>query len=56
MAHLLRLAIINRTIGWTCTSAGRAGETPVGGVFIKQRCEGDARRHMTIEAHFCQAR
>src|SRR5262249_45999277 len=43
MAHLLRLAVINRydPSGWNCTDMPPApGETPVGGgVFIKQRCE-----------------
>ena len=43
MAHMLRLAIINRydPDGWNCTDMPPApGETPVGGgVFIKQRCE-----------------
>ena len=42
MAHLLRLAIINHydPAGWTCTDlAPEPGETPVGGVFLKQHCE-----------------
>jgi len=56
MAHLLRLAIINRydPAGWSCTDLpAAAGETPVGGVFLKQRCEKiTAERHLTVEAHF----
>jgi hypothetical protein len=56
MAHLLRLAVINRydPTGWTCTDLPAApGETPVGGVFLKQRCEKLVpERHMTIEARF----
>src|SRR5215470_18291270 len=42
MAHMFRLAVINRyePDGWTCVDTPpAAGETPVGGVFIKQRCE-----------------
>jgi len=56
MAHLLRLAIINRyePTGWNCTDLPAApGETPVGGVFLKQRCEKTtAGRHLMVEAHF----
>jgi hypothetical protein len=56
MAHLLRLAVINRygAAGWTCTDVPAAeGETPVGGVFLKQRCTKlTAERHLTVEAHF----
>jgi hypothetical protein len=56
MAHLLRLAIINRygPAGWTCTDLPAApGETPVGGVFLKQRCEkATAERDLMVEAHF----
>jgi hypothetical protein len=57
MAHMLRLAIINRyePDGWNCTDFPPApGETPVGGgVFIKQRCEKTtAERHLDVEAHF----
>jgi hypothetical protein len=57
MAHMLRLAIINRyePDGWTCTDfPPAAGETPVGGgVFIKQRCEKQtAERDLYVEAHF----
>jgi hypothetical protein len=56
MAHLLRLAVINRydPAGWTCTDvAPAAGETPVGGVFVKQRCEKAVpQRALTVEAHF----
>jgi hypothetical protein len=57
MAHMLRLAIINRyePDGWNCTDfPPAAGETPVGGgVFIKQRCEKrTAERDLYVEAHF----
>jgi hypothetical protein len=57
MAHMLRLAIINRydPDGWTCTDLPpAAGETPVGGgVFIKQRCEKQtAERDLFVEARF----
>jgi hypothetical protein len=57
MAHMLRLAVINRydPDGWTCTDLPPApGETPVGGgVFIKQRCEKrTAERNLFLEAHF----
>lgn len=56
MAHLLRLAIINHydPDGWMCTDLPPdPGETPVGGIFLKQRCEKvTPERHMTVEAHF----
>ena len=56
MAHLLRLAVINRyePDGWTCTDVpADPGETPVGGVFVKQRCaKTTPERAMTVEAHF----
>jgi len=56
MAHLLEVAIINHygTDGWTCTDEpAAAGETPVGGVFVKQRCtKVTAERDLTIEARF----
>jgi hypothetical protein len=56
MAHLLRLAVINRyePDGWTCTDfPPAAGESPVGGVFIKQRCEkATAERHLSVETRF----
>jgi hypothetical protein len=57
MAHMLRLAVINRydPEGWNCTDFPlAAGETPVGGgVFVKQRCEKQtAERTLTVEAHF----
>src|SRR4029453_12720219 len=56
MAHLLRLAIINRynPAGWSCTDFPPApGETPVGGVFLKQRCEKvTAERQLMVEARF----
>jgi hypothetical protein len=57
MAHMLRLAVINRydPDGWTCTDLPPApGESPVGGgVFIKQRCEKrTAQRSLFLETHF----
>lgn len=56
MAHMLRLAVINRygAGGWNCTDFPAAeGETPVGGVFVKQRCEKlTAERSLTVEARF----
>jgi hypothetical protein len=56
MAHMLRLAVINRyePSGWTCTDIPpAAGETPVGGVFIKQHCEKSTpQRHLMVETHF----
>jgi hypothetical protein len=56
MAHLLRLAVINRyePDGWTCTDfPPAAGETPVGGVFIKQRCEkATPERHLSLDTRF----
>ena len=56
MAHMLRLAIINRydPDGWACTDLPPApGETPVGGVFIKQRCEkATPERHLMVETRF----
>jgi hypothetical protein len=56
MAHMLRLAVINRygAGNWNCTNFPAAeGETPVGGVFVKQRCEKvTPERWLTVEAHF----
>jgi hypothetical protein len=56
MAHLLRLVVINRydPAGWTCVDLQAApGETPVGGIFLKQRCEKTtAERHLMVEARF----
>jgi hypothetical protein len=56
MAHLLRLAIMNHydPDGWACTDLpADPGETPVGGIFLKQRCEKvTPERRMTIETHF----
>lgn len=56
MAHLLGVAVINHygTDGWTCTDLPpAAGESPVGGVFIKQRCEKRTpERRLTVETHF----
>jgi hypothetical protein len=57
MAHMLRLAIINRyePDGWNCTDLPPAqGETPVGGgVFIKQQCEKTLPgKNLSVETHF----
>src|ERR1700704_3065411 len=56
MAHLLRLAVVNRyePDGWPCTDFPPAeGETPVGGVFIKQRCEKTTPdRRLVVDARF----
>jgi hypothetical protein len=56
MAHLLGVAVIDRygTDGWTCTNlAPSEGESAVGGVFIKQRCEKMLPgRALTVETHF----
>jgi hypothetical protein len=56
MAHLLGVAVINRygTDGWACMDLPPAeGESAVGGVFIKQRCEKTLPGHvLTVETHF----
>lgn len=56
MAHLLKVAVMNRygLDGWTCVDLPPdPGESAVGGVFIKQRCEkATPERAMTVEAHF----
>ena len=56
MAHLLRIAIINRydAAGWTCTDIPlAAGESPVGGISLKQKCEKvTAERALSVEARF----
>jgi hypothetical protein len=56
MARLLGLAVINHygSAGWACADIAAAeGETPVGGVFIKQRCtKTTPERAMTVETHF----
>jgi hypothetical protein len=56
MSHLLRLAVINRYAadGWICTDFPPAdGESPVGGVLLKQRCEkATPERHLMVEARF----
>jgi hypothetical protein len=56
MAQLLRLAIINHydPAGWSCTDLpAEPGETPVGGIFIKQHCEKlTQERRMTLDARF----
>jgi hypothetical protein len=56
MAHLLGVAVINRygTAGWSCSDFPPAdGESAVGGVFIKQRCDKTMPgRTLTVETHF----
>jgi hypothetical protein len=56
MAHLLGVAVINRygTDGWTCTDLPPAqGESAVGGVFIKQRCDKMVPgRALSVDTHF----
>jgi hypothetical protein len=56
MAHLLRLSVFNRydPEGWSCTDLPPvAGESPVGGIFVKLRCEKLAPdRHLMVEARF----
>jgi hypothetical protein len=56
MAHLLRMAAINRygAQGWACVDQPAAeGETPVGGIFIKQHCrKTTAERDLAVAAHF----
>jgi hypothetical protein len=56
MAHLLGVAVINRygTDGWSCTDFTPAeGESAVGGVFIKQRCDKTMPgRALTVETRF----
>jgi hypothetical protein len=55
MAHMLRLAIFERydPEGWACTDLPpAAGESPVGGIFIKLRCEkATPGRHLMVETH-----
>ena len=55
MAHILRRAVMERygPDGWTCTDLPAAdGETPVGGFFLKQRCEkNEPGRALMVEAH-----
>ena len=56
MAHLLGVAVFNRygPEGWNCTDLPRReGESDVGGVFIKQRCQKTTpERTITVETHF----
>jgi len=56
MAQLLRLAIINHydPADWSCTDLpAEPGETPVGGIFIKQHCEKTTpERRMSLDARF----
>jgi hypothetical protein len=56
MAHMLRLAVFNRygPEGWICANSPPApGETPVGGIFVKLRCEKLAQdRHLVVESRF----
>ena len=43
-----------RIAEWTCTDIpAEPGETPVGGVFLKQTCEkATPERHLSVTAHF----
>jgi hypothetical protein len=56
MAHLLHVAVMNRygPNNWNCNDIPPAeGETPVGGIFIKKRCEKTTpERKMMLETHF----
>jgi len=56
MAHLLRLSAIARygRDGWTCLDTSPTeGETAVGGIFVKQRCEKrTSERDLFLEARF----
>jgi hypothetical protein len=56
MAHMFRLMVFNRydPAGWTCSDLpAAAGETPVGGIFVKLRCEKPtAERHLVVESRF----
>ncbi len=56
MAHLLRLAVMERygSADWKCEDFPAAeGETPVGGVFVKQRCEKkNETRAISVQAQF----
>jgi hypothetical protein len=56
MAHLLGVAVINRygADGWHCVDFPPAeGESAVGGVFIKQRCDKTMpERALSVETHF----
>lgn len=55
MAHMLRLAVFNRyqPDGWTCVDLpASAGETPVGGIFVKLRCDkAEPERHLMVQSH-----
>jgi hypothetical protein len=56
MAHLLGVAAMSHygRNGWSCTDLPpAAGETPVGGIFIKSRCEKTVDgKALTVETHF----
>jgi hypothetical protein len=56
MAHMFRITVFNRygNEGWTCADLpAAAGETPVGGVLVKQRCEKTTpERQLMMEARF----
>jgi hypothetical protein len=56
MAHLLGVAVVDRygADGWDCTDfPAAAGESAVGGVFIKRRCEKTLPgRALTVETRF----
>lgn len=55
MAHLLRLAVMDRYgDDWKCEDLPKAeGETPVGGVFVKQNCvKATDARHISVRTNF----
>ena len=56
MAHLLRLAVMERygMNGWACEDFPLAeGETPVGGISVKQKCEKKSDvRAVSVQAQF----
>jgi hypothetical protein len=56
MAHMFRFTVLNRygPDGWNCIELPPAeGETPVGGIFVKQRCEkATPDRRLMVEARF----
>lgn len=56
MAHLLRLAVMERygSLNWTCEDTPLAdGETPVGGISVKQKCiKANEVRAISVQAQF----
>jgi hypothetical protein len=56
MARLLKLVVFNRygPDGWQCTDSPPAeGETPVAGIFLKQRCEKLSQgRFLSVDVRF----